>query len=183
MAEMIRPRYEFGTKAALVRALSDVCPRAEVQEWFEYGADPYYFRVILDVTCQGEPISHSLLMRMVNGIRPARSLMQDDDIIFRTRNFIEICEASGYVVYTVRACGIHPKAATQGHMQGDIIAVDTDGDIIAYISQRTGDVQSGTTPSAATQGGIEGGNINFGSSGESTAYNARACGTLPGSLI
>lgn len=38
----------LGTKYALETALSDIYPHSKVEEWFEYGGKPFYFRVIID---------------------------------------------------------------------------------------------------------------------------------------
>lgn len=40
----------IGTRAAVERALSAVYPTAEVLEWFEYGGDPYHFKVRIDIS-------------------------------------------------------------------------------------------------------------------------------------
>ena len=38
----------LGTKAAVESAISSVYGSAHVEEWFEYGGDPYHFRVLID---------------------------------------------------------------------------------------------------------------------------------------
>lgn len=148
MADVIR--YQFGTKAALVYALSQICPGASVEEWFEYGGDPYYFRIILDITENRNDVPLPLIERLTNGIRSARSVLEQGAVIFKSRNDIIVSLANGYLFFNCHEAGT---------------------------------IETGTTPSAAISGNIEGGNINFGANSESTAYNARACGTLPGSLL
>lgn len=36
----------MGTRAAVETAVCDVWPSSHIEEWFEYGGDPYHFRVI-----------------------------------------------------------------------------------------------------------------------------------------
>lgn len=43
----------LGTKAAAETAISAIYPNTQVQEWFEYGGQPYFFRVIIDATNEG----------------------------------------------------------------------------------------------------------------------------------
>lgn len=40
----------LGTKAAVETALRAIYPKAEVQEWFQYGGKPYFFRLSIDLT-------------------------------------------------------------------------------------------------------------------------------------
>lgn len=44
-----------GTKWSIVRALAIHGLAADIEEWFEYGGEPYYFRVIIDGTDLGAP--------------------------------------------------------------------------------------------------------------------------------
>lgn len=68
-----------GTKFAVENLLNKITAGAEVQEWFEYGGRPYYFRVNLkglkDYGDNGETF-----MRMIEATKNARSWL--DDIIF-----------------------------------------------------------------------------------------------------
>lgn len=40
----------LGTKAAVETALRAIYPKAQVQEWFEYGGEPYRFKLNIDLT-------------------------------------------------------------------------------------------------------------------------------------
>lgn len=46
----VRIHKRLGTKFAIVRAIGDIFPNSEVQEWFEYGGTHHRFRIILDLT-------------------------------------------------------------------------------------------------------------------------------------
>ena len=43
----VKVHKRLGTKYAIVTALGNVFPKTEVQEWFEYGGEPFTFRVII----------------------------------------------------------------------------------------------------------------------------------------
>lgn len=43
----------MGTKYAVEKALGAVYPGTKVEEWFEYGGDPYKFRVVIGATEAG----------------------------------------------------------------------------------------------------------------------------------
>ncbi|MBQ7627128.1 MAG: phage tail protein, partial [Rhodocyclaceae bacterium] len=45
----------MGTKWSIVRALGILGLDADIEEWFEYGGEPHYFRVIIDGTDSGAP--------------------------------------------------------------------------------------------------------------------------------
>ena len=68
-----------GTKFAVENLLNKITAGAAVQEWFEYGGRPYFFRVnlkgLLDYGDNGETF-----MRMIEATKNARSWL--DDIIF-----------------------------------------------------------------------------------------------------
>lgn len=49
----VRVHKHLGTKYAVETALSDVFPGTTIEEWFEYGGDPYTFRIIIDVSESG----------------------------------------------------------------------------------------------------------------------------------
>jgi phage tail P2-like protein len=49
--DSVKVHKRLGTKYAVEKALSDVFPQnSRVEEWFEYGGEPYRFRVIIDIT-------------------------------------------------------------------------------------------------------------------------------------
>ena len=137
--------YHFGTKAALLYAINKICPNSRIEEGNEYGGDPYYFRIILDAASMSKAISLRTLIRVIDSIRPVRSVLQDGASILCSKTTVEIAEESGYIIYSV--------------------------------------IRSGTIPGDAVSGIVRDGIINLGTMGDAAAYNARACGTLPGSLL
>lgn len=48
--DSVKIHRRLGTKYAVEKALGNVFPGTKVEEWFEYGGEPYFFRVIIDAT-------------------------------------------------------------------------------------------------------------------------------------
>lgn len=46
----VKVHKTMGTKYAVEKAIGAVYPESKVEEWFQYGGRPHYFRVVLDVT-------------------------------------------------------------------------------------------------------------------------------------
>lgn len=121
----------LGTKGALDRALSDIFPNSTVREWFEYGGQPYHFRVVVDVTKTREPAHIGLIKKAIEYYKSFRSHLEEDEVIARI---------SCNIVVRTQAAGIHyrpPKAGT-------IPAVSTQG----------GTGESGLMAVATAQGGL-----------------------------
>ncbi len=51
--DSIKIHRRLGTKYAVKTALGNVFPGTKVEEWFEYGGDPYMFRVVIGATSTG----------------------------------------------------------------------------------------------------------------------------------
>lgn len=51
--ESVKIHRKLGTKYAVEAALGAVFPGTRIEEWFEYGGDPYMFRVIIGVSESG----------------------------------------------------------------------------------------------------------------------------------
>ena len=62
-----------GTKAAVETAVSAVTPGATVREWFEYGGNPYRFRVRIPIENTGAINEKERLVQSVNYYKNARS--------------------------------------------------------------------------------------------------------------
>ncbi len=45
-----RVHRTLGTKSAVEEAISAIYPGTQVQEWYEYGGDPYHFKLLIDST-------------------------------------------------------------------------------------------------------------------------------------
>lgn len=112
----------LGTTGSVVSAISDVFPESIVQEWFEYGGDPYYFRVIIDVTNTAELAPLSLIKKIINLYKSARSHLQDDSLIVRISCGIAIETGTGGIGYATPKAGTNPAVSTQGGLEDSLLS-------------------------------------------------------------
>ena len=62
----------LGTKYAVKTALSAIYPKSTIQEWFEYGGDPYTFRLLVNVS--GQKVNSELYFRAIDLINYYKNL-------------------------------------------------------------------------------------------------------------
>ena len=92
-------RWTLGTKAAVETALSAVYPDAKVQEWFDYGGEPYHFRISFDRGNEDiGSVHYQRVMRLITFYKNLRSHF--DGIFFRIPLTTNV--ATGYVGSGVR---------------------------------------------------------------------------------
>lgn len=84
----------LGTKAAVETAISAIYPETQVREWFEYGGEPYHFRLLIDSTFEGiDPNKHQRVLNRVEYYKNLRSVLDE----------IEYYDAGGTAVQYVGA--------------------------------------------------------------------------------
>lgn len=70
----------LGTKAAVLAAICAIYPDTKVMEAWEYGGDPYHFRLLIDSTFEGvNPERHKRVMDKVNFYKPLRSVLDETE--------------------------------------------------------------------------------------------------------
>ncbi len=85
----------LGTKAAVREALSAIYPNTEVSEWFEYGGEPYHFKILVNAVYeQIDPEKHKRVLERVRFYKNLRSHMDG----------VEYYDSGGAEVYTGAAC-------------------------------------------------------------------------------
>ena len=68
----------LGTPAAVITAISAIYPETQISEWWEYGGEPYHFRLQLDATYQGvNPEKHARVLERVNFYKNLRSVLDE----------------------------------------------------------------------------------------------------------
>ena len=68
----------LGTKAAVETAISAIYPETQVSEWFEYGGEPYHFRLLIDSTYEGvDPAKHQRVLDRVEYYKNLRSVLDE----------------------------------------------------------------------------------------------------------
>ena len=66
----------LGTKAAVITAVDSIFPGAQIVEWFEYGGEPYHFRLLLDSTYESvTPEKHQRVLENISHYKNLRSVL------------------------------------------------------------------------------------------------------------
>lgn len=76
-----------GTASAIRRYFSTISQDTDIQEWFDYGGDPYHFRIIVTVP-ENQEITEDILIDMAQQIvklKNARSIL-DEALIVKEHN-------------------------------------------------------------------------------------------------
>ena len=77
LADSWRVHKMLGTKAAVERAISAIYPHTQVLEWFEYGGEPYHFR--LDINITNDHIDSDKQRRVLERLNYYKSLRSHND--------------------------------------------------------------------------------------------------------
>ena len=109
---------KLGTVGAVKQALSDVWPPSTVEEWWEYGGDPYMFRVALNASNVYGPIYIDEAIQAVRYYKPARSHM-DGPPVLKVSFGIIVNTAAKNALYHVTPTGTTPRWATHGNKNGN----------------------------------------------------------------
>lgn len=116
-------RDGLGTVAAVKTALQDVWPESTVEEWFDYGGDPGYFRVILGYD-SGGTIDFDKAVRMINVFKPVRAHIDGQPII-RIECGIVIETGKFSHKYHPGRCGTLPRRKSYGGKEDDGLIIGT----------------------------------------------------------
>lgn len=147
-------RRYMGTAWSAKKALSDVWPDSDIEEWFDYGGEPGRFRVVCNVTdptvtAQVEVIENNVMLYK-------RESAHLDSISFMVRHGIQIGTVYETYKYDVPRCGMircgtWPRRATLGRTEGAGLVVKPAADAFAAKIPLCG-----TLPYPATLGSTEG---------------------------
>jgi hypothetical protein len=91
-------------------------------EWFEYGGDPYNFRVIIDVSNTAEAANLGLIKKKINYHKSLRSHMEDDNVIMRISCGIVLNTNAAGIGYSTPRTGTIPAVSTQGGIDDSALA-------------------------------------------------------------
>jgi len=62
-----------GTKWIVEQVLKTAWPTASVTEWYQYGGQPYYFRIVVDEDIAGSPELYQRVVRAIMAVKNVRS--------------------------------------------------------------------------------------------------------------
>ncbi len=104
-----------GTPAAVQRAVDLIFDDAEVQEWFNYGGQPFHFRVVSEGAFTSER-DYQRLIRLIESAKNARSWLEAIVIRSRITQAITLATATAQGVHT----RMGPRPATPRNAPSEI---------------------------------------------------------------
>lgn len=113
--DSVKVHRKLGTKYAVETALGAVFPGAKVEEWFEYGGKPYFFRIAADVPEAG--VSAEQQRRILEKVHFYKNLRSHlDSIEFQTEStgFVRV----GAFVTAGEILEIWPELTTKVEVSG-----------------------------------------------------------------
>ena len=138
----------LGTKFAVVKAIGDLFPKTEIQEWFEYGGTHHHFRIVLDLTDAKAPGD---LLQIVNAAKFYKRLSAHlEGILYQMSAVIEIRTETAFYKYrtgltNTYSAGTHPRRNVAGSISDAVIDIAADSTGNAYKFP-----QAGTKPYRST---------------------------------
>ena len=76
LKDSVKIHKRLGTKYAVERAIGGIYPDSTVEEWFEYGGDPYHFKLLIDSTYEyADPEKHKRVLARVASYKNLRSTL------------------------------------------------------------------------------------------------------------
>lgn len=142
-----------GTRGAVEELLADIYQGAEVEEWFEYGGKPNYFRVAIDISRTTVPVAEMTpaeLESWLYSVKRASSALES--LSYMIRHAITIgCKVEAFLQSPPECgtleCGTYPEASTLGWSAGAWLQIAGRAD--AYLVNPP---ECGTVPEISTVG-------------------------------
>lgn len=142
-----------GTRGAVEELLADIYQGAEVEEWFEYGGEPNYFRVAIDISRTTVPVAEMAqaeLESWLYSVKRASSALEG--LSYMIRHAITIgCKVEVFLQSPPECgtleCGTYPEASTLGWSAGAWLQIAGRAD--AYLVSPP---ECGTVPEISTVG-------------------------------
>lgn len=142
-----------GTRGAVEELLADIYQGAEVEEWFEYGGKPNYFRVAIDISRTTVPVAEmdpAELESWLYSVKRASSALES--LSYMIRHAITIgCKVEAFLQSPPECgtleCGTYPEASTLGWSAGARLQIAGRAD--AYLVSPP---ECGTVPEISTVG-------------------------------
>lgn len=142
-----------GTRGAVEELLADIYQGAEVEEWFEYGGKPNYFRVAIDISRTTVPVAEMAPAELESGLYSVkRASSALESLSYMIRHAITIgCKVEAFLQSPPECgtleCGTYPEASTLGWSAGAWLQIAGRAD--AYLVSPP---ECGTVPEISTVG-------------------------------
>lgn len=142
-----------GTRGAVEELLADIYQGAEVEEWFEYGGEPNYFRVAIDISRTTVPVAEMAPAELESWLYSVkRASSAPESLSYMIRHAITIgCKVEAFLQSPPECgtleCGTYPEASTLGWSAGAWLQIAGRAD--AYLVSPP---ECGTVPEISTVG-------------------------------
>ena len=172
--DSVKVHKRLGTVYATLTALRSVYPNSEIEEWFDYGGEPFLFRVVIDVTKAKAPAEYFQIKRAIDAYKRLTAHMES--LIYQCRIDIEIAiETRWWWLSSHRTgkalCGTYPQRNTRGALGSAVIAVQPEAGGFGFSS-----TPAGTAPQRSTVAALRTGQIEAHSSAEGFGYTVTPAG-------
>lgn len=156
--DSVKVHKRLGTVYATLTALRSVYPNSEIEEWFDYGGEPFLFRVVIDVTKAKAPAEYFQIKRAIDAYKRLTAHMES--LIYQCRIDIEIAiETRWWWLSANRTgkalCGTYPQRNITGALGSAVIAVQPETGGFGFSSPPAGTVPQRSTVAALRTGQIE----------------------------
>ena len=156
--DSVKVHKRLGTVYATLTALRSVYPNSEIEEWFDYGGEPFLFRVVIDVTKAKAPAEYFQIKRAIDAYKRLTAHMES--LIYQCRIDIEIAiETRWWWLSAHRTgkalCGTYPQRNITGALGSAVIAVQPETGGFGFSSPPAGTVPQRSTVAALRTGQIE----------------------------
>ena len=172
--DSVKVHKRLGTVYATLTALRSVYPNSEIEEWFDYGGEPFLFRVVIDVTKAKAPAEYFQIKRAIDAYKRLTAHMES--LIYQCRIDIEIAiETRWWWLSSHRTgkalCGTYPQRNTRGALGSAVIAVQPEAGGFGFSS-----TPAGTAPQRSTVAALRTGQIEAHSGAEGYGYTVTTAG-------
>ena len=141
-----------GTPAVVQEVVKTCYQHAVIEEWFEYGGDPYYFRILLRAQDPAPPLSIGEVVQLIDAYKSYRSWLEG--IYYHVPHDLVIGTHFGYEAYWGRVCGTYPYRRRYGSIEDPDLIIETAKGGVLYRNPFTKEIVAGTFPQRATHGEI-----------------------------
>lgn len=95
----------MGTVAELRDVIESLHGDCAIEEWFEYGGEPYHFRVSLDIVDAEQAIDQRRIIEAVKMYKPVRAHLEDEALAYRGTTDLCLSVSAGYAVFGLEDIG------------------------------------------------------------------------------
>lgn len=142
--DSIRVHQKLGTTGATERALGGLHPKSEIEEWYDYGGKPFYFRIILDTTHSRVVANYDEIVSTIDIYK--RLTAHLDGLYYQCSMCIVIMSQTEYFFFQTPMTG-QLRAGTYPHRNREGVVLDA---VIDIDAQAVGNVvkfvPTGTKP-------------------------------------